>query len=249
MDVTIVETINDVATVTDAFISHTFDPNCDVGANPPNPCTVRLNTAEEDLSDSASGIGDLVVRTKFRLKSGDQGNLAVGVDLRLPTGDDEELLGLGSTQAKVQMILSGPPVRFSPHGNIGYTFSTGDSPVLGDISNELNYTVGFDAALAEKLTINVDLLGRTIFGIDRLSVTEHEFVFRPGQNAPNSAITSEFGREYVSSSGDMTQVLGAAGVKWNIFGNFLLNVSGLFSLGNQGLQDNFTGVMGIDYTF
>lgn len=245
MDATIAQTIHDVATSGDSSISHTFDPDCDFFADP-NTCDERINKSSERLSDSASGVGDIVLRTKVRLKSGESGDLAVGIDLRLPTGDDEELLGLGSTQTKIHMILSGPPTRFSPHGNIGYTFSTGDSPVLGDISNELNYTVGFDASLSEKVTINADLLGRTIFGIDRLKESEKEFDFTMGSGGSTSSV---FGKEFISEEGDLTQIYGAAGVKWNMFGNFLLNVSGLFSLGHQGLQDRFTGVVGVDYTF
>ncbi len=245
MDVTIEEHINDVSTGNDAVISHTFDPDCDFFVDP-NSCDQRVNDNTEELSDSASGMGDVVVRTKFKVKSAPNGDLAVGFDLRLPTGDDEELLGLGTTQTKVALILSGPPTRFSPHGNVGYILSSGDSPVLGEISNELTYTVGFDASLGARVSINADLLGRTIFDIDRLQRTEREFEFRQGFNGPTSSL---IGEEWSSEEGDLTQVYGAAGVKWNVFGNFLVNVSGLFSLGNQGLQDRFTGVFGIDYTF
>ncbi len=253
MDATIDQEIHDLATSGDMFISHTFDPNCDVFKDPnscpkdPDPNISAVdNFASEKLSDSASGIGDVVVRTKVRIKSSPNGDVAMGVDLRLPTGDDEELLGLGSTQTKISVILSGPPTQFSPHGNIGYTVSTGDSPVLGEISNELNYTVGFDASLGQRVSINADLLGRTIFGIDRLQLSEREFEFRPGMNG---TATSVIGQEWTSEQGDLTQVYGSAGIKWNVFGNFLLNLSGLFSLSNQGLQDRFAGVIGIDYTF
>lgn len=245
MDATIEQHIHDVSTSNDLFISHTFDPGCDVFVDP-NSCTIRDNFASEELSDSASGIGDLVLRTKVKVKSGVNGDVAVGVDLRLPTGDDEELLGLGTTQTKISVILSGPPTKFSPHGNMGYTWSTGDSPVLGDISNELNYTVGFDAALGQRVSINADLIGRTIFAIDRLHLGEEEHDFRLGNGG---AASGDIRPVWTSEQGDLTQVYGATGVKWNVFGNFLLNVSGLFSLGNQGLQDRFTGVIGIDYTF
>ncbi len=250
MDATIEQEIHDLATGDDLSISHTFDPDCDVFVDP-NSCQkpgAVDNFATEELSDSASGIGDVVVRTKVRLKSGPSGDVAVGMDLRLPTGDDEELLGIGSTQTKISLILSGPPTQFSPHGNIGYTVSTGDSPVLGEISNELNYTVGFDAALGQRVSINADLLGRTIFDIDRLELSEREFEFRQGIGMGGTP-TTVIGQEWTSEEGDVTQVYGAAGVKWNVFGNFLLNLSGLFSLSNQGLQDRFTGVIGIDYTF
>src|SRR5262249_10847880 len=83
-------------------------------------------TKIETLSGSASGIGDIVLRTKYRFLDGANGGLAGGLDLRLPTGDKQNLLGTGAVQTKVQLIASGEFSRVAPHANIGYTFSHGD---------------------------------------------------------------------------------------------------------------------------
>lgn len=245
MDVAIDEQIHDVATHGDPFISHTFDPNCDVSVDP-NSCMTRVNHHVDYLSDSASGIGDVILRTKVGIRSGKNGAMAAGVDLRLPTGDEKNLLGAGATQTKLYLIFSGPATKFSPHANIGYTFVSGSSPAIGDVANEMDYTAGFDAALHRRLSVNVDLLGRTLFGVNRLVEQQHEFVFTEGNGGP---VKSTFGPEFVAQQGDLSQLLGAAGIKWNVAGNLLLNVNGLFALGNQGLQDHFTGVFGIDYSF
>ena len=42
---------------------------------------------------SASGIGDVLVRGKYNFFKRDNGGLAAALDLRLPTGDEEDLLG------------------------------------------------------------------------------------------------------------------------------------------------------------
>ena len=51
------------------------------------------------------------------------------IDLRLPTGDEDDLLGTGATQTKVQFIASGEYGLFAPHASFGYTFSNGKSAI------------------------------------------------------------------------------------------------------------------------
>ena len=63
-------------------------------------------------SGSASGIGDILVRAKYVFTQFEDGGLAAGVDLRLPTGDEDELLGIGTTQATAMFIGSRQYGRF-----------------------------------------------------------------------------------------------------------------------------------------
>ena len=54
------------------------------------------------------------------------GGLAAAVDFRLPTGDENELLGAGGAQAKFLLVASSERGRFGQHVNIGYTAAQGD---------------------------------------------------------------------------------------------------------------------------
>jgi hypothetical protein len=76
-------------------------------------------------SGTATGLGDIVVRGKYRFLTAPGGGLAIGLDARLPTGNKEELLGTGATQIRPNLIYSADFGWFSPHYNIGYTFSSG----------------------------------------------------------------------------------------------------------------------------
>ena len=58
-------------------------------------------------SGSATGLGDVELRGKYRLTRAERGGLALGLDLRLPTGDYKDLLGTGATQTKLFLIGSG----------------------------------------------------------------------------------------------------------------------------------------------
>jgi hypothetical protein len=83
------------------------------------------DTRRSSESGSSSGLGDVVVRGKYNFLARPGGGFALGVDLRLPTGDEKELRGTGATQAKVSLYYSGDYGKFAPHYNIGYTFSSG----------------------------------------------------------------------------------------------------------------------------
>src|SRR5262249_26314375 len=62
---------------------HAFDQN-----NPNAPLIVNR-------SGRASGLGDVVLRTKYQFLRREGGGLAAALDLRTPTGDKNELLGAG----------------------------------------------------------------------------------------------------------------------------------------------------------
>ena len=105
-------------------------------------------------SSSAQGIGDILLRAKYRFFNAAGGGLAAGVDLRLPTGDSEQLLGTGGAQLKVGLIGSMASGPFSPHVNVGYTFSRGTEATLltvsPDVPDEFSYASGFDAAVSAR---------------------------------------------------------------------------------------------------
>ena len=48
--------------------------------------------------------------------------LAIDVDLRIPSGDTESLLGTGKTQTKTMFIAASTIGPITPHINVGYTF-------------------------------------------------------------------------------------------------------------------------------
>jgi hypothetical protein len=161
-------TIIPLSTAPDPFILHTFPgPGIDVA----NPATA-VHESDVFQSGTAEGLGDLVARAKYQLRRFGAGGLAVGFDLRLPTGDEQELLGSGATQAKLFLIGSGGGRKFSPHVNFGYTFSTGGGASIGELPDEINYTVGFDAALLPRVTLTGDIVGRTLIDAQRVQVQE-----------------------------------------------------------------------------
>lgn len=209
-------------------------------------------TQQFQRTGSASGLGDIVVRTKYRLGSTALGALALGFDGRLPTGDEDELLG-GSGQAKFYVIASTGGNRLSPHINLGYTLSAGeqgsDALVGGgarSLPDEFNYVGGVEFAATPRLTLIGDLIGRTLIDTGRLRVESKPFQYLPqGATTPSVASFNEFS----AFRGNLNAVLGTIGAKFNPFGDLLVSGSVLFPLNDAGLKSRLITVIGVDYAF
>src|SRR5439155_9853715 len=81
---------------------------------------------------TAAGIGDVIGRVKARLFKSGAAGFALGVDVRFPTGDEENLLGSGACGVKPFAIFSVSQKVFSPHVNVGYQWN-GKSVLAGNV--------------------------------------------------------------------------------------------------------------------
>jgi hypothetical protein len=249
MDAVLHTTIVNIATQQNVVLFHQFDPNHDTGCGGNR---ITNNGLENDLCESgeSSGIGDIVVRGKLGLTQGDDLAVAAGVDARLPTGKEEDLLGTGTYQIKPYLIAGFmPKSKFSPHVNLGYTF-TGESDLFGALPNEFDWTIGFDAAPASRVTINADVVGRTLIDAQRLNVRDREFFYVRAGDPVRPFRRTEVRPEFFTETETMNLILGSAGIKINPAGRLLISFNALFPLTkNNGLQDDFTPVFAIDYNF
>jgi hypothetical protein len=236
---------------------HTFDLN--------NPAATQTRRR----TGSATGIGDVVLRTKYRFLDTGGGGLAAGVDLRLPTGDEDELLGTGGTQVKFLGIVSTEHGRFGQHVNLGYTVAEGHvagtatalSPA--SIPDEFNYAGGVEYVATPRFTLMADIVGRTLRRVDRLTIASKRFEYSaipPGLFNPTAQELVEAGfltlpstsssfDEFDPRPGSLMLLLGTGGFKWNPFGNLLISGSVLFPLTDAGLRSKITTTFGVDCVF
>ena len=205
----------------------------------PNGTTQETFTSSGD----ASGIGDVIVRTKYRFLDLGGGGLAAGLDIRLPTGDELNLLGTGATQTAFTFIASSTRGRFAPHFNMGYTWST-ESDIVS-LSNEFGYRLGAEFIASPALTFSADLVGRTLVEADRLEFGDVTFNYVNAIGTPGSSTFTELG--VTDNSLNLNSL--AVGGKYNVTGTLLINANVLFGLGSKGLTATFTPVIGVDYSF
>jgi hypothetical protein len=196
-------------------------------------------------SGSASGVGDVVLRAKYRALSGARAGLAFGLDVRLPSGEERDLLGTGTTQIKGFLIGSAHFGTFSPHVNGGYTWASRN----GQIPDEIDYTAGFDWALSPRVTFVVDALGRTLRKSQVLREVDTTFQYNANPSTDPVDLRTTTLKQLVATEQDSSSYLGSVGFKINPVGNLLITVNGLFNLNNRGLQARFSPLVGLDYSF
>ena len=195
-------------------------------------------------SGSASGIGDVVVRLKGTPVHGGAVALALGVDGRFPTGDEEDLLGLGAFGIKPFAVLSFSQGRVAPHLNVAYLWN-GKSVLAGDVAtgvkedlpDQIQYAVGVDIGVSKRLTLAFDFLGTHVIDSPRL--------VRETFTAANGLAFAQIG--FVTESYNLAN--GAAGLKFNLVGRLLVDFNVLFKLDSAGLRDDVTPLVGIEYAF
>ena len=194
-------------------------------------------------SGSASGIGDVVVRAKYNILKRDAFGIAESIDVRLPTGDELDLLGIAGPQVKLTFISSATAGILSPHVNFAYTIS-GSSSAADDPDTfviappeEVNYTAGADLALSLRTTVAVDAVGRVLRKAGTVTW------------GPSPQFGPQFPQFTFNEGKDLHLLLGSVGLKVNPFGNMLVTTNVLFPLTRSGLTDNLTWMAGVDYSF
>jgi hypothetical protein len=193
----------------------------------------------------ASGPGDVTVRLKQTVrKAGNQG-VAVGIDLRLPTGDERNLLGTGAPGLSPFLAWSGNFGALSPHLNAGYQWN-GDSVLGGepgrgeasDLPDLAMYSAGAVIEVHPRVTAAVDLLGR--FVIDSPRVRREDF-----RALDNRSVFSNI----TFTSGSFNEISAAAGLKINVVGRLLVDLNLLVRLNSEGLRDKISPLVGLEYAF
>jgi hypothetical protein len=200
-------------------------------------------------SASASGIGDIALRSKIRLYERDQGGVALGIDLRLPTGDPEAMLGAGVSRTLVSGIWSTTVGAFAPHASFGFEY-WGDAFQVYDPLQQaridagrhgVSYEGGVEWAATDRLTVNGELVGRTLNDGGRLAYRDLPMLPNPFGITTASVAT-------VDPRG-LHRLYGAGGIKWNFSGTALVTANILVPVNDQGLRDHLTPVIGLDWGF
>jgi hypothetical protein len=236
--------------------------NFDVGASVPIVAvevsgTSTLRNGNGDIllfaqgSGKSTGVGDIAALAKYRFYSfgsgqPDPGGLAVMVAIRLPTGDRDNLRGLGVTRTFVSLIASSGQGWFRPHGNIGFGVWSKGITIPSDSSsnasvtarNEVQYAGGFELEAAPKLTLLLDLVGGAVLRGGKV-----EFATIP----PAAGVTSAQG--LVALPEGIQNIALAPGLKVNVKGKLLVALNALVSLHDTGLHAKVVPVAGIELNF
>ena len=113
---------------------------------------------------SHTGVGDVVISGKQRIVRGWPGELALGIRVRAPSGDEDYFQGLGYWEVAHMLYASTaswhatPAVAFRAHLNGGVAINTSDSD-----SSAALIGIGIDALLGARATLAIAFLAREPF--------------------------------------------------------------------------------------
>jgi hypothetical protein len=216
---------------------------------PPGQHGTRL---ERDILH-ATGVGDLLLRGKYRFLKTEWGDVATGIVLRMPAGSQDNFQGTGNWELSPLLYLSthripvGGPVAVQGFVNGGFDLVLDNAD-----ESEARFGAGVDVALGERATLSLAFLGREPFH----SFAPAGFFDKPRYNprtgcpvacasgntplAPLFGLTTDRASYYALSMGGRVNL-------WNdtVFGF----ASVLVPLTDQGIQTAPIPLIGLEATF
>jgi len=162
-------------------------------------------TATGSTSGSSAGIGDIATRLKINLVQTETQGFSLFGDVRLPTGNADELRGSGDYSVRALGVYSGRIGTFSPHVNGGVLVRGGALQ-----NNAALATVGFDQLIGSSFTFATDLISEIQLGANKVTLPEPVLITQPfartviPTNLPGSkdhVVQAAIGTKYTAANG------------------------------------------------
>lgn len=221
-----------------------------------SPCAARSFTD----SQSVSGMGDMTLRVKGTAWKGERGGVALGADIRFPTGSDLDLLGSGAAGVK-PFIAWSYRSRVSPNMTIGFE-TNGSSRIAGDIStgtkerlpDQLTYSAGADVWATDRISAAVNVVGQQVFQSRRTLLSSFEEPAACLDTTGNCDPARGFAppnkdSNLVHATGSYNISNLSLGLRVRPFSGLLLTGNVLLKLNDGGLRPDIVPLFGASYTF
>ena len=197
---------------------------------PADPVLVAVSST----NGTAAGIGDIAGRLKIRLH--ERNNVGIGVigEIRLPTGNEDDLLGSGEITARGLAIVSARFGAFTPHLNAGYIYRKATFQ-----NNAVLATIGFDQLLAPWATMAVDFA--TEWQVGGSAFRSQPIVYQSpvARTVPSTLIPNR--------RDDLLN--GSIGFKLSPSETFRIVVNTVVPVGNGGVTPTASWTAGFELTF
>jgi len=180
---------------------------------------------------TARGMADAAVRAKYTVVSGGRGAAAIAAELRLPTGDAENLLGAGSAGFRLMGIGALERGSIMVSGNAAL--------VRGGLSDEVTFGGAAALALHPRVSVTTEVLARHIAELRPLELWAQPHPTYQGVQTVRLR-GGEPGR---------TVAAGIAGVKWNPAGTLVLGAHLRWNFTDTGLTAPLTPALAFEYGF
>jgi hypothetical protein len=200
----------------------------------PAPGPVLTGSANGDKT----GVGDILLRAKYQLPRWERWRSALGLQLRLPSGNKDNFQGTGTFEASPFFYASTLLwERVEPHANLGLDLRADDVA-----ESEARYGLGVDVDVTRRIGVALAFLGRSQFS-GTASASETDFLhLTPTGVAPKPLLGVEFGRK------DFFDL--SFGTRFVVWRQLMVFVNGIYALNNDGFRnDSVIPTAGVEGTF
>lgn len=182
-------------------------------------------------SGTASGLADIAVRAKYTLLNAADGGIAAAGEVRLPTGDEANLLGAGSMSWRVLGVASFDHGAVGIHGNAGI--------VRGGVSDEFTFSGAMSLAAHPRVTLSGEVFGRYIEELRDITLVAE----------PHPTIIGVDTLRLLPGSSGTTLLTALAGLKWNVTGTLVIGGHVAWPLTERGLTATIVPTIALEYAF
>jgi hypothetical protein len=210
----------------------------------------HIVTTPESFHDSAFGIGDILLRSKYRFfDDPDLVLLAGAMTLRMPSGNPDNFQGLGDFTITPELIISRPIGRNDIHANLAMEFNTQNAN-----GSRARYGIGATIQPLDNLAFVLDILGSS--GLDKDTFTIPSGNVTPlcghvgqGQsiNCVNYSVSKGGQVNGVVPRSDIVDL--STGIKFNPFENANIYLVAIIPLTQQGLRAAVVPTGGFEWFF
>lgn len=188
------------------------------------------NFVQARASGTTTGLADIALRAKTQIVGEGVSGLATGLEVRLPTGNRDNLIGAGRAGLKGSLIGSLGRGPFDIHANAALAG--------GGVSGEIDVGVAVAIAATPRVTVSAEILVRRVKELGRIADVI----------APHPLITGVDTIRLSPVGSNATSATAVAGLRWNLTRTWLVNGYVVLPTTDRGLRPKPVPTVSIDYS-
>ncbi|MGH8657383.1 MAG: transporter [Gammaproteobacteria bacterium] len=187
------------------------------------------------IDDDKTGVGDLLLRTKYHFYEAPGLNMASALTLRVPTGDEDNFQGLGDFTVTPFFSLAHERGPFDLHIGAGVEVNTDDLD-----RSRVRYAAGVTYQMLQRVALLLDVIGSSGIKTQELSVAAPTFL--GGSTVPTGSVvrTTELRTDLVDL---------AVGLKANVAESMVGFITFFVPLNDEGLRAEVIPAAGLEMSF
>jgi Putative MetA-pathway of phenol degradation len=188
------------------------------------------------VSDNHLGVGDLQLRSKYRLDSIAGFGTAVGLNFRFPTGSQDNFQGFGDFTLEPYFVTARDfgPINLHAAGGFQIDPQTIDR-------TRVRYGGGVAWQVHERVALITDVIGSSNITTEEDEIKVPQFT-QTNQQSPSSFQTT-------TTRLNSTIVDVVPGIKVNVAGSAFVFFSAFVPINDSGLRTDFTPIGGVEMSF